>query len=63
MLNEKLFETGQDLAKRIREQNSLEIAKNLLADGLNPTKVAKNTGLPLAKVKALLKKSKTKQPA
>jgi predicted transcriptional regulator len=44
----------------VREEASLEIAKNLLAFGLSPEDVAKNTGLPLSTVKALLK---TKQPA
>jgi hypothetical protein len=47
----------------LKEETSLNIAKNLLADGLSPERVAKNTGLPLRKVKALLKEPKTKQPA
>jgi hypothetical protein len=55
MLKEKLFETGQDVAKSAAEQKSLKIAKNFLASGLSPQEVAKNTELPLAKVKALLK--------
>jgi hypothetical protein len=42
---------------------SLEIAKNLLVDGLNPERVAKATKLPLAKVKALLKNLNAKQTA
>jgi hypothetical protein len=41
--------------------NNLEIARNLLADGLSPERVARNTGLPLAKVKALLKTTRVKQ--
>jgi transcriptional regulator NrdR family protein len=43
--------------------NSLKIAKNLLSDGDSPEKVARNTGLPLAKVKALLKEPKAKRTA
>jgi predicted transposase/invertase (TIGR01784 family) len=46
-----------------RAETKLEVAKNLLVDGLSPEKVAKNTGLPLGKVKALLKTPKTRQPA
>jgi hypothetical protein len=42
---------------------SLKIAKNFLSDGDSPEKVARNTGLPLAKVKALLKTVKMKQTA
>jgi hypothetical protein len=41
-------------------QASLKIARNLLADGDSPERVAKNTGLPIAKVKALLKTTKVK---
>jgi hypothetical protein len=49
---------------KFKDQRSLEIAKNLLADGLGPEKVARNTGLSLAKVKALLKSTaKMKIPA
>jgi hypothetical protein len=44
-------------------EKALEIAKNLLADGFSPERVAKATELPLAKVKALLKTTKVKQPA
>jgi hypothetical protein len=40
---------------KARAEYSLKIAKNLLADGLSPERVAKNADLPLAKVKALLK--------
>jgi hypothetical protein len=43
--------------------NSLKIAKNFLALGLNPEKVAQAAELPLAKVKALLKTTKVKQSA
>jgi hypothetical protein len=52
-ITDRLKEEGEKKAK-------LEVAKNLLAFGLSPTDVAKNTGLPLRKVQALLK---TKQPA
>jgi hypothetical protein len=59
MLQEKL-----DLyTDKFKEEKALEIAKNFLAFGLSPEDVAKNTGLPLRKVKALLKTLKTKQPA
>jgi hypothetical protein len=44
-------------------EKSLEIARNMLADGLSPERVAKNADLPLAKVKALLKTTKVKQIA
>jgi predicted transposase/invertase (TIGR01784 family) len=67
MLRDKLFETGQDLVdraeRRANAQASLKIARNFLAYGLSPEDVAKNTGLPLAKVKALLKSVKVKQIA
>jgi predicted transposase/invertase (TIGR01784 family) len=43
-----------------KAEKALEVAKNLLADGLSPERVAKNTGLPLRTVNALLK---TEQPA
>jgi predicted transposase/invertase (TIGR01784 family) len=49
--------------KKGKEEAKLEVAKNLLADGDNPERVAKNTGLPLRTVKALLKTLKTEQPA
>jgi hypothetical protein len=59
MLQEKL-----DLyTDKFEEKAKLEVAKNLLADGDSPERVAKNTGLPLRKVKAMLKTPKTKQPA
>jgi hypothetical protein len=59
MLQEKL-----DLyTDKFKEEAKLEVAKNFLADGLSPERVAKNTGLPLGKVKALLKTPKTRQPA
>jgi hypothetical protein len=65
MLRDKLFETGQDLVdraeKRANAQRSLEIAKKSLAVGLSPEKVAQITGLPLRKVKALMKPVKIKQ--
>jgi hypothetical protein len=59
MLKVKYFDTDDD----IEERNSLKIAKNLLASGLRPEDVAKHTGLPLRKVKALLKTVKMKQSA
>jgi hypothetical protein len=40
---------------QILEEKAVEIARNFLNDGLSPEKVARNTGLPLRKVKALLK--------
>jgi hypothetical protein len=43
------------VTERVTEQNRLEIAKKLLADGLLPERVAKNTDLPLERVKALQK--------
>jgi DNA-binding transcriptional MerR regulator len=42
---------------------ALEIARNMLIDGDSPAKVARNTGLPLAEVKALLKTTTVTQPA
>jgi hypothetical protein len=60
MLKEKIVRPSA----LIKEQNSLKIAKNMIADGDSPEKVARNTGLPLAKAKALLKSTKkTKIPA
>jgi hypothetical protein len=50
-------------AAKWEDNKALEIAKSFLADGLSPERVAKNTGLPLAKVKALLKTTKIKQTA
>jgi hypothetical protein len=59
MLQEKL-----DLyTDKFKEEKALEIAKNLLALGDSPERAAKATGLPLRKVKALLKTPNTKQPA
>jgi len=59
MLQEKL-----DLyTDKFKEEAKIEVAKNLLALGDSLEKVAKATGLPLGKVKALLKKAKTRQPA
>jgi predicted transposase/invertase (TIGR01784 family) len=63
MLREKLFETGQDLVDRTKDETSLEIAKNLLKRGTSPEIVSADTGLPLAKVKALLKEPKSKRTA
>jgi hypothetical protein len=63
MLREKFFETYDDVEKRGAKQKSLEIAKNLLADGLSPERVAKNTGVSLSRVKALLKTTTVKQIA
>jgi hypothetical protein len=48
---------------RTKVENSIEIARSYLADGDSPERVAKNTGLPLAKVKSLLKTTKVKQSA
>jgi hypothetical protein len=48
---------------KARLDNSLEIAQSLLALGDSPEKVAQATGLPLRKVKALLKSSTIKQTA
>jgi hypothetical protein len=39
----------------VKEQHGLKIARNFLKDGDSPERVARNTGLPLRKVKALLK--------
>jgi len=49
--------------KKGKKKKALEVAKNLLAFGLSPEDVAKNTGLPLREVKALLKTLKVGQPA
>jgi hypothetical protein len=49
--------------KKGKKEKALEVAKNLLAFGLSPEDVAKNTGLSLRKVQALLKTLKTEQPA
>jgi predicted transposase/invertase (TIGR01784 family) len=48
---------------KARLDNSLEIAQNFLALGDSPEKVAQATGLPLRKVKALLKNSVVKRTA
>jgi hypothetical protein len=40
---------------KFKDQRSLEIAKNMLKRGTRPEIVSEDTGLPLAKVKALLK--------
>jgi hypothetical protein len=48
---------------QILEEKAVEIARNLLNDGLSPERVARNTGLPLRKVKALLKTATEKQTA
>jgi hypothetical protein len=63
MLRDKVVDTDQDIRDRTKVANSLEIARNFIADGDSPERVARNTGLPLAKVKALLKKTKVKQIA
>jgi hypothetical protein len=60
LYTDKFKEEGKEEG---REEKALEVAKNFLAFGLSPEDVAKNTGLPLGKVKALLKTSKTRQPA
>jgi hypothetical protein len=60
MLKVKYFDTDDD----IEERNSLKIARNMLALGLGPEKVAQAAELPLRKVKALLKTTvKMKQTA
>jgi predicted transposase/invertase (TIGR01784 family) len=46
-----------------RLEGKLEMAKNLLALGVSPEKVAKAADLPLNKIKALLKTLKVEQPA
>jgi hypothetical protein len=48
---------------KFKEEAKREVAKNLLAFGISPEDVAKNTGLSLRTVKALLKTPKTGQPA
>jgi hypothetical protein len=63
MLQEKLDLYTDKFKEEGRAEAKLEVAKNLLADGISPERVAKNTGLPLGKVKALLKTPKTRQPA
>jgi hypothetical protein len=63
MLQEKLDLYTDKFKEEGGEEKALEIAKNLFAFGLSPEDVAKNTDLPLRKVKALLKTLKTKQPA
>jgi predicted RNase H-like HicB family nuclease len=50
-------------ARRANNQKALKIARNMLALGDSPERVAKATELPLAKVKALLKTTKVKQSA
>jgi predicted transposase/invertase (TIGR01784 family) len=60
LYTDKYVEKGKVEGKA---EKALEVAKNLLADGLSPERVAKNTGLPLRTVKALLKTLKTEQPA
>jgi predicted transposase/invertase (TIGR01784 family) len=44
-------------------EGKLEVAKNLLAFGVSPEKVAQATELPLRQIKALLKTLKIGQPA
>jgi predicted transposase/invertase (TIGR01784 family) len=63
MLQEKLDLYTVKFKEEGRAETKLEVAKNLLADGDSLEKVAKATGLPLGKVKALLKKAKTRQRA
>jgi hypothetical protein len=48
---------------QIMEAAKLEMAKNFLALGVSPEKVAKAAGLPLGQVKGLLKTLKVEQPA
>jgi hypothetical protein len=63
MLKEYLFEPTKNIVDRTRAEERLEIARNLLTLGDSPERVAKGTGLSLAKVKALLKTSKVKKSA
>jgi predicted transposase/invertase (TIGR01784 family) len=63
MLKDRLDFYLDERIGRIEEQKSLKIAKNMLALGLSPEKVAQAAELPLAKVKALLKTAKVKLPA
>jgi hypothetical protein len=51
------------LAAKWETNNSLKIAGNMLNRGTSPEIVSEDTGLPLAKVKALLKTTKLKQTA
>jgi hypothetical protein len=60
LYTDKFVEEGK---KKGRKEAKLEVAKNLLAFGDSPEKVAKVIGLSLREVKALLKTPKTKQPA
>jgi hypothetical protein len=59
MLKKYLFEPTAN----ILEKEVIKIAKNFLALGDSPEKVAKATELPLAKVESLLKRLKVKQSA
>jgi hypothetical protein len=62
-MEEKYVRYSTQVMEEAKKQNSLEIAKNLLVDGLTPEKVAKNTNLSLRQVKALLKTLSVEQPA
>ena len=44
---------ADEAAAEAKHQNSVEIAKGFLADGVSVEMVAKNTKLPLEEVKAL----------
>jgi predicted transposase/invertase (TIGR01784 family) len=63
MLKEKIVRPSALIKAQGKREGRLEVAKNFLSDGLSPERVARNTGLPLAEVKALLKTAKVKQPA
>jgi hypothetical protein len=61
MVQEKFVRYSTVIMEKAELNKSLEIAKSFLADGDSPERVAKNTGLSLAKVKVLLKPGKIKQ--
>jgi hypothetical protein len=64
MVQEKFVRYSTVIMEKAELDKALKIARNFLADGLGPERVARNTGLPLAKVKALLKSTaKTKLTA
>jgi hypothetical protein len=61
-LKEHLDTYFDEREAQVTEKAALKIAKNLLSLGESPEKTAKATGLPLRKVKALLKEP-VKTPA
>ena len=44
---------AKEAAKEAKENTQCRIAKNFLSDGIDPSAVAKNTGLSLKQVEAL----------